>query len=249
VLTGLGDMIEYISIHRYWERSDDYYTFMGQSALDFEEKIRIPAAEIEAVKTMKDFKNPIYISFDEWGVFGRNFLSVLPIAQCLNSFIRHADVVKMTNFTLATSLLGSDREKGTYKTPLFYVFKSFSNNCLGNSVDTYVECDTFNTEKYKGIPFLDVTAVYSKETNTVFVNVVNRHKEKAISADIVSSSGVFTGKAEANIINSSSLEEPFTFGKQEQYLPDVKEIEIGGNRISFSFPPHSFTQIKAGVKK
>ena len=147
---------------------------------------------------MKDFKNPIYISFDEWGTFGRNFLSVLPIAQCLNSFIRHADVVKMTNFTMLTSLLGSDREKGTFKTPLFYIFKLFSNNCLGNSIDTYVECDTFNTEKYKGIPFLDVTSVYSKETNTVYINVVNRHKDKAITADIISTPVVFQEKLKQN---------------------------------------------------
>ncbi|MGE5845076.1 MAG: alpha-L-arabinofuranosidase C-terminal domain-containing protein, partial [Ignavibacteria bacterium] len=237
-----------ISIHRYWERSDDYYTFMGQSAMDFEEKIKIPAAEIEAVKAMKDFKNPIYISFDEWGVFGRNFLSVLPIAQCLNSFIRHADIVKMTNFTLLTSLLGSDREKGTYKTPLFYVFKSFSNNCLGRSVDTYVECDTFNTEKYKGIPFLDVTTTYSGETNTAFINVVNRHKDKTIAADIISSSSAFTGKAEAKLITVDSLEEPFMFDKREQYLPVAKEIKIEGNKLSYSFPAHSFTQIKVGVK-
>ncbi|MGO9481742.1 MAG: alpha-N-arabinofuranosidase, partial [Candidatus Kryptoniota bacterium] len=119
VLEGLGDMISYISIHRYWENSPDYYTFMGQSAMDFEQKIKVTADEIEAVSAMKDFKNPIYISVDEWGSFGRNFMSVLPIAQCLNSFIRHADVVKMANFTMLTSLLGSDRDKGTFKTPLF----------------------------------------------------------------------------------------------------------------------------------
>jgi alpha-N-arabinofuranosidase len=99
---------------------------MGQSAMDFEEKIRVTAAEIEAVKSMNDFKNPIYISFDEWGSFGRNFLSVLPVAQCLNSFIRHADIVKMANFTMLTSLLGSDRDKGTFKTPLTNTFELFS---------------------------------------------------------------------------------------------------------------------------
>jgi alpha-N-arabinofuranosidase len=248
ILTGLGDKIDYISIHRYWERSDDYYTFMGQSAMDFEEKIRITAAEIEAVKTMKDFKNPIYISFDEWGVFGRNFLSVLPIAQCLNSFIRHADVVKMANFTLMTSLLSADREKGSYKSPLFYTFKLFSNNCLGNSIDTYVECDTFNTEKCKGIPFLDVTSTYSEETNTVYINVVNRHKDKTITSDIISNSGTFTGKAETKLLTVASLDEPFTYDKQEQYKPVTKEIAVKGNKISCSFPAHSFTQIKVNVK-
>ena len=249
VLTGLGDMINYISIHRYWENSPDYYSYMGQSAMDFEEKINVTADEIEAVKAMKGFKNPIYISVDEWGSFGRNFLSVLPIAQCLNSFIRHADVVKMTNFTMFTSLLGSDRQKGTFKTPLFYVFKSFSNNCLGKSVDTYVECDTFNTEKYKGIPYLDVTSVYSKETNTLYINVVNRDEDEAITADILASSGEITGKAEASVINSESLRDPFVFDKQKQYIPVINEVKTEKNKLTYSFPAHSFTQIKVGMKK
>jgi alpha-N-arabinofuranosidase len=249
VLSGLGDKIDYISIHRYWERSDDYYTYMGQSAMDFEEKIVITAAEIKTVKILKNFTNPIYISFDEWGTFGRNFLSVLPIAQCLNSFVRNADVVKMANFTLLTSLLGRDGEKGTFKSPLFHTFKLFSNNCLGSSINTYVECDTFNTEKYKGIPFLDVTSVYAKETNTVYINVVNRHQDKTISADIINNSGTFTGKAETNLLTVDALEEPFTYDKQEQYKPVINEIKIDGNKLSCSFPAHSFMQIKVNMKK
>ena len=149
---------------------------------------------------------------------------------------------------MATSLLGSDREKGTFKTPLTYTFKIFSNNCRGNSIDTWVECDTFNTEKYKGIPFLDVTAVYSNETNTVFINVVNRHREDAITADILNTTGEFTGKAEASVINSDSLEEPFNYEKQEQYVPVTTQIKTGKNIISFSFPAHSFTQIRVNMK-
>ena len=249
VLTGLGDIIDYISIHRYWENSPDYYSFMGQSAMDFEEKIRVTAAEIEAIRTMNNLKNPVYISFDEWGSFGRNFLSVLPIAQCFNSFIRNADIVKMANFTMLTSLLNSDREKGTFKTPLYYTFKLFSNNCLGKSVDTFVECDTFNTKKNKGIPYLDVTSVYLKETNTVYINVVNRHKDKTITADIYSISGEFTGKAETKMLYSASLDEPFTYDKQDQYIPVTNEIKTEKNKLTCTFPAHSFTQIKIGVEK
>jgi alpha-N-arabinofuranosidase len=248
VLEGLGDMIDYISIHRYWDNSPDYYTFMGQSAMDFEEKITIPAAEIAAARAMKNVKNPIAISFDEWGTFGRNFLSVLPIAQCLNSFVRHADVVKMANFTMMTSLLNVDREKGGFKSPLFYTFKLFSNNCRGKSVDTHVQCDTFNTDKYKGIPYLDVTTVYNKETQTVFINVVNRNKEKAITAEIISDTHAFNGKAEASVVNCDSLNTAFTFDKQKEYIPATKAIEVKGNKLSCSFPAHSFTQIKVGVK-
>ncbi|HTR82460.1 MAG TPA: alpha-L-arabinofuranosidase C-terminal domain-containing protein, partial [Bacteroidota bacterium] len=194
-------------------------------------------------------KKPIYISVDEWGSFGRNFLSVLPIAQCFNSFIRHADIVKMSNFTMLTSLLSVDPEKGSFKTPLFYTFKLFSNNCRGNSVDTYVECDTFNTDKYKGIPYLDVTTSYAQTTNTVFINVVNRNKDKAIRADIVDNGGAFEGNAEATIVDSDSLMAPFTFDKQREYVPSTKTVAVEGNKLWYAFPAHSFTQIKVGVKK
>ncbi len=249
VLEGLGDKIDYLSVHRYWEGSQDYYEYMGQSAFDFEEKVAVPAAQIKAAKAMKGFQHPIAISFDEWGTFGRNLLSVLPVAQSFNSFIRHADAVKMANFTLATSLLSSDMQGRTYKSPLFYTFKLFSNNCLGTSLDTFVECDTFNTKKFDGIPFLDVTSTYSRETDTVFINVVNRHKENTITADIFNISGTLSGTAEAQIINRESLDEPFTYDTRNEYIPTVQEIKVKGNQLSYSFPAHSFTQIKVHVDK
>ena len=102
---------------------------------------------------------------------------------------------------------------------------------------------------YKGIPFLDVTSTYSPETKTAYINVINRHKDKALTTDIVSSSGSFAGNAEAYLVNAESLEEPFTYDKKGQYVPVVKEIKVNGNKISYSFPAHSFTQIKVGVKQ
>jgi alpha-N-arabinofuranosidase len=249
VITELRDIAEYISIHRYWERSDDYYTYIGQSALDIEEKINVLHSQINIAQALYQMKKPMYLSIDEYAPFGQNMMSTLAVAQYLNSFVRHADIVKMANYTLMTSLLGNDPRKGTFKTPLFYTFKMFSNNCLGNSVDTFVECDTFNTELYKGIPYLDVTTVYAKETNTVFVNVVNRHKDKPIIAEIVNISGDITGKAVASLIAGDKLNEPFTFDQQAVYQPATKEFDVRNNKLSGTFPPHSFTQIKLVVKR
>ena len=121
--------------------------------------------------------------------------------------------------------------------------------CRENSIDTYVVCDTFNTDKYKGIPFLDVTSVYSKETNTVYVNVVNRHKDKTIKADILNTSGKFNGKAEISLMNVESIDKPFTFDKQDDYKPVIKEIKTNGDKLTCSFPAHSFTQIRLKIIK
>jgi alpha-L-arabinofuranosidase len=112
-----------------------------------------------------------------------------------------------------------------------------------------VESETFDTEKFKGIPYLDVTSVYSKENNAVYINVVNRHKDKAITADIINSSGALAAKAESSLVTQESLTEPFTYDKRDRYAPVTKEIQVEGNHLSYSFPAHSFTQIKVGVKK
>ncbi|HTL06854.1 MAG TPA: alpha-L-arabinofuranosidase C-terminal domain-containing protein [Chitinophagaceae bacterium] len=249
ILTGIGDKIKYLSIHSYWENSTDYYTHMGVGAKIFDDRIKITAGEIDAVSNTQGFKNPIYLSVDEWGAFGRNFMSVLPVAQSFNSFIRHANVVKMANFTLLTSVLASDPKRGTYKSPLYHVFKAYANNCLGKSIDSYVVCDTFNTEKYKGLAYLDVSAVYSKQDNAVYLNIVNRHKDAAITADIISVAGSLNGKAEASVITAKEMMEAFTFDKQKEYLPVNESISGKNNMFTYRFPAHSFTQIKIPWKQ
>jgi alpha-N-arabinofuranosidase len=249
VVTELRDVANYLSIHGYWTNSPDYYIYMGQSAVEVEEKITVPAHLISVVRTRYRIERPIYISFDEWAPFGRGLLPTLAVAQYFNSFIRHADVVKMANFTLLTSILERDKEKGLFKTPLFHTFKLFSNNCRGSSLGVSVECDTFSTSSYyNNIPYLDVTCVYVKETKSLLLNVVNRHKEKAITAEVMNVSATFAGKASVTEINSDDIHAPYTFEKQKQYVPLPREIEARGNKFTHSFPAHSFTQIAVQIE-
>lgn len=114
-LPGGNHVAGYISIHRYWDFSYDYYVYIGQRAMDLEEKINVTASQIAVVRTMYRLNKPIYLSVDEWAPIGRGFLPILAAAQYLNPFIRHADVVRMANYTLFTSLLGNDKLKGTFK--------------------------------------------------------------------------------------------------------------------------------------
>ena len=248
IINELRDVADYISIHRYWDRSDDYYVYVGQRAIDLEEKITLTASQISAVKTRYRLDKPIYLSVDEWGAFGRSLLPVLATAQYFNAFIRHADVVKMANYTLFTSLLSFDKDKGSFKSPLFYTFKLFSNNCHGHSVDVFVDCDTYNTNECKDIPYLDVTSVYDKKTSTMMINVVNRHKDKSIKCEIINSSSSFTGKAAVSEVNSEDISKEFVFDKQDEYVPVKKEFSVQGNKMTYAFPAHSFVQMKVKVK-
>ena len=120
VINALRDLADYLSLHRYWEYSESWEEYMGKQAMILEEKISIPAEQSKAVQQIYQMEEPMYLSFDEWAPQGGGLQSTLASAQFLNAFIRHADMVKMANFTLLPSILGRDIETGnTFRTPFF----------------------------------------------------------------------------------------------------------------------------------
>ena len=252
VIKALSGVADYLSIHRYWDNSDDYYVLLGQRAVDLDEKINAVAGQLRAVSAVTK-KKPMYISIDEWAPpFRGGHLSTLALAEYFNAFIRHADMVKMTNYTALTSILARDPQTdATYKSPLFYAFKLFSTRCRGAALDPFVDCGTFGTtDYYTHIPYLDVSAVYDPAAKQVVLNVVNRHKTDAIATDISSVAGAFTGTASVSQIASDDItNQPYTYEARDTYAPKVSELPAAGPTLHFSFPAHSFTQIVVGVNR
>jgi alpha-N-arabinofuranosidase len=226
---------------------------MGKQAMILEEKIAIPAAQARAVQTIYRMTNPMYLSFDEWAPHPHSggLLTTLAVAQFLNAFIRHADMVKMANYTLLTSILSFDpASEQHFKTPFFYVFKMFSNGCLGKSLDPWVQCATFDVDEfYKGIPYLDVSAVYAEDDQSLILNVVNRHKDEAITTGIVSCSGEFASEARVQEVYSEDLKSPYTYAQKDEYVPKTRNISTDKSTMTYTFPPHSFTQIVIGTNE
>ena len=79
------------------------------------------------------------------------------------------------------------------------------------------------------------------------INVVNRNKDKAITADILSQTGSLDTKATAHIVSGANTN--ITNSVNEQNV-DIKkeEIKTSGEKITYSFAPRSFTQIIVKVK-
>lgn len=250
VINGLYGIADYLSIHRYWGNDTDYYRLLGQHEVDLDRAITITGAQLKTVQEVRHGK-PMYLSVDEWAPpFNGGPLSTLVLAEYFNTFLRHADVVKMANYTLLTSILGRDMKTGaTYKSPLFYAFKLFSRNCRGEALDSYVNCGTFSTGKdYPDMPYLDVSTVYDRAAGRVVINVVNRNRDEAIATDIRSVTGTFSGVASASVIDSSDLQnKPYTYAERDTYPPKTDTFAATGATLHRVFPAHSFTQIVVSV--
>jgi alpha-N-arabinofuranosidase len=252
VVKNLYGVADYISMHRYWDDSKDYYTFVGERAADLQERIDIVAGQLKAVDAVRK-KKPMYISIDEWAPpFRGGHLSTLALAEYFNAFIRNADTVKMANYTLLTSLLSRDpKTDATYKSPTFQAFKLFSTRCRGAALATAVVCDTFRTsDHYAKIPYLDVTSVYDEKAQQVIINVVNRHKDEAIATDLQCAAGALVGPATVSLITSDdTTNQPYTYEARDTYMPKTEQVATQGATLHYSFPAHSFTQIVVGVKR
>ena len=112
-------------------------------------------------------------------------------------------------------------------------------------------CDTFKVDDYyTAIPYLDVTVVHDAGARKVIINVVNRHKEEAIAADIASAAGAFNGTATVTQILSDDITNaPYTYEDRDTYEPKVSEVAASGSTLNYSFPAHSFTQIVVGLDR
>lgn len=252
VLDQMAGTIDYISLHRYVFqvlRAIDEPTFADQMSLGLEidRIIEVTKGQIETAMAKSETDRPIYISFDEYGARGNSLAGPLLLAQHLNAFIRHADIVKMANLTFLSSLAGITPD-GSYKTSLYYPFELYSYNSRGTALDVYTRCENYSNEVFKDIPYLDVTAVLNESEGKVVLNVVNRNETDAIAADIELQSGAYTGKGQAHLINADSIEATNT-ATEEQVRTETSDLAFTGNKISHTFPAHSLTQLEIALQK
>ncbi len=252
VLDKMVGKIDYLSVHRYATevlpggRSNNVFSDRMSLGLDIDEKIETTHALIKKAMVKSGTERPIYISFDEYSAGRGGLPGSLILAQHLNSFLRHADIVKMANITMITSLVGNSPE-GDFKNSLFYTFLLYSKNALGTALDVKTICDAYDNEIFKGIPYLDVSAVLNESANKLIVNVVNRHESDPIETNIDLQTGSYTGKATVNLINSESIDALNT--REEQPIKiKTEEVSFRGNSIKHTFPAHSFTQIEIPYK-
>jgi alpha-N-arabinofuranosidase len=255
VLSYLKDHVDYISLHHYTgNRSDNYYEYMASTRFA-EKAIVVTEGIIREVMTKTRRRTPIYIAFDEYNVWYRaqghegneeiyNLEDALVVATYLNAFIRNAHVVKMANMAQLVNVIAPvfSSPEGMWYQTIFYPLALFANNCHGQALETFVDCETYALQEEK-IPYLDVSSAYNGEGNEVILNVVNRHKEKSITTDILTQSGLFKGVAKVYEVNGKDLKDENS-ATRRLVESKSKDMAAKGNTFSYTFPAHSFTMIR-----
>jgi len=278
ILHELRDVIDYIALHIYVGNPDNnYYNFMA-TPLVMEQRTRVVKGMIERemVHANRAGRGPIYIAWDEYNVWYRartgqarqgthaleeryNLEDALVIAGMLNGFVRNADCIKMANMAQLVNVIAPifTNEKGLFRQTIYYPLQLFAKYVHGQSLDVYVDCPTYDTERFsiglgetttvqKAVPYLDVSAAYDQPQ--VVICVVNRHKDKALAAQIICQEGTFAGPFEIYEVNGPDIKAENDFDRESVKAIRRPDVQVSGPTFTYAFPAHSFTLLRGTIR-
>lgn len=264
VLYELRDYIDYIAIHTYiGNRQNDFERYMawGQT---IDEYIEVTAGLIREAQSRQRNPRPIHIAYDEWNVWYRafppenmleeiyNFEDALAMGLFFNSFFRHADVVKMANLAQMVNVIAPimTNKEGLFIQPTYHPFVEYGKQRGNIAVDAWVSAPTYQIDKRPPIPYLDVSSTFNPKTRELFVNVLNRSKDRNITTRIENQAAALASEAAVWELNHPDLKATHTFGDDQKVRPVTRTVPltITNGGFTYTFPAHSLTILRIKMK-
>lgn len=221
VLEHMGAAADYISLHRYvgnYAGDTPDYLAVTQS---IDRQIEEMDAACRYVQARLKSSKRAYLCFDEWNVWYKNMQTdgegkvaphlieevynledALVVAGFLNSFIRHADCVKIANLAQIVNIIAPLLTRGDdmLVQSIFYPFEMFSRRRAGVSLKVAVEGPSYESKSNGPTPYADASAILDGRFLKVFAT--NRSPDQAmelvvhpadLSVNGVESAEVLTG--------------------------------------------------------
>ena len=243
--------------------ANDFGDFLA-SSVQLDQRIKTTEGTIDAALATLTPRRKIYIAWDEWNVWyrargasqrGRHILEerynledALVVATFLNSFVNHAHIIKMANMAQLVNVIAPifTDEKGMFLQTIYYPLQLFAGNAKGKALDLFVDSPQYPNRRFDQVPYLDASAAW--ENGMLALNVVNRHKTEALATDIELEDKQFGGTVEVAEVNGPDIKSQNDFG-----VTNVKTVrrttKAEGRKLTYSFPPHSFTMLRAQLSR
>ena len=263
VLMHLGETADYISLHRYvGNRDDDTPDFLAVTA-SIDRQIEEMDAACRFVQARRKSARRTFLCFDEWNVWYRetggdgqgrrapylleevyNLEDALVVAGFLNSFIRHADVVKIANLAQIVNVIAPVMTRGDdlLVQSIFHPFEMMSKRRDGESLRVAVDGPSYEGKTNGRVPIVDASAILGDGVLQVFL--VNRSERAAAPVSIEPADGSVAGLESAELLAGPGPKAANTF---EQ--PDVvaarrfDDVSVRAGKARLKLPPLSMAAL------
>lgn len=255
--------VDYISLHCYvGNEANDTQDFLA-CGVDIDKQIEELDYASRFVQAKLRSKKRVKLSFDEWNVWYRarsgehldgrgkfapplleevyNLEDALVAAQFLNSFVRHADSVKIANIAQIVNVIAPIMTKGDdlLIQSIFYPIEMFASRQKGVSLQVGVTGPTVNATNHPDAKQIDASAIIDGSSLHVFL--VNRSTTEPAEVRVDLAGMKLTKQTAAEIVTGTDPKAFNEFGKAEvvKAVPYSDECYKDGAAI-IELPPMSF---------
>jgi alpha-N-arabinofuranosidase len=263
VLEHCRDDVDYLSVHRYVGNEDDDTPEFLAVTSSIDKQIEATDAVCRAVHHTKKTKKRIFLSFDEWNVWYRarhgehvdgrgklapplleevyNLEDALVAAGFLNSFIRHADSVKIANLAQIVNVIAPILTQGDdmLLQTIFYPIEMIAKRRDGVSLQTRVEGPSYQSKKHGVTSYLDSSAILDGNKLSVFL--VNRDLEKPMDVVVNVADRSVSKLIDAEMLTGKDPKATNTYdcpGLVQSVRYD--EVSLAEGKATIKLPPMSF---------
>jgi alpha-N-arabinofuranosidase len=273
VLQETYDLVDYISLHAYYQPVDgDIDSFLA-SAVDMESFIENVVATCDHVGARLKSKKKINLSFDEWNVWytsqweeqtkdadpadwpeaprlledNYSVLDAVVFGSLLIALLRHADRVTVACLAQLVNVIApimTEPGGPAWRQTTFFPFAQASKYGRGQVLDVRVDSPTYETEKYGETDLLHATAVRA-EDGTVTVFAVNRSRTEPLPLDVALAGLDLTSVVEHSALADADPDARNTLAEPERVAPHpVEGTTLTDGRLTAVLEPLSWNTIR-----
>ncbi|MEE4194384.1 MAG: alpha-L-arabinofuranosidase C-terminal domain-containing protein [Anaerolineae bacterium] len=259
VLEYLGEIADYISLHRYvGNHNDNTADYLAVTA-SIDQQIEEMDAVCRFVQAKKKLKRRAYLCFDEWNVWyknheenGRgkvaphlieevyNLEDALVVAGFFNSFIRHADSLKIANIAQIVNVIAPLQTRGDelLVQSIFYPFAMYTKRRDGVALTTTVDGPTYESENYGEVTLIDSSAILDGDTLHVFA--INRSQTEPAQLTVDLADREIVSLIDAEILTGMDPKAHNTYDQPDNVVAQpFSDVKIVDGKAVVELPPLS----------
>ncbi|MGW1022122.1 arabinosylfuranosidase ArfA [Streptomyces sp. NPDC002577] len=270
VLAETYDLVDYISLHAYYEETGgDRDSFLA-SAVDMESFIENVVATCDHIGARLKSKKKINLSFDEWNVWYQSrpnphqvedwqeaprllednytVTDAVVFGSLLIALLRHADRVTVACLAQLVNVIApilTEPGGPAWKQTTFFPFSQASRYGRGQVLDVRVDSPTYETKRFGEVSLLHATAVRDPETGAVTVFAVNRSQTDALPLEVALNGLELTSVVEHTAVADADPEAKNTLDDPERVTPHAVEgTALQDGTLTATLEPLSWNVIR-----
>jgi alpha-L-arabinofuranosidase len=262
----IGPFADYISLHRYVGNPDGNAADYLAVTNSIDQQIEEMDAVCRYVQARTRSKQRHYLCFDEWNVWYRthsaehtngrgkfapplieehyNLEDALVVAGFLNSFIRHADSIKIANLAQIVNVIAPILTRGDEMLlqTIYYPFAMYSTRREGVALQPSVSGPAYDSPSYGRVNTIDTSAILGDGVLHAFL--INRNLSETADVEIDHAGGKIESVKSAEVMCGSDPNANNTYENPTAICSGpLQTVKVSDGKASVQLPPLSVAAI------